>query len=349
MFISAHICKSAVLAFTGMLLAAASSFTYASNAGPHPKAIPLPGGEHGLGLDDMGYLPALHRIVVPAGQTGALVLIDPDNNTMTSIPGIAPHVIAKPGRRHRDEGTSSDVYGDGYIFASDHSDRAVAIVDPVHKRVLKRIPLASGSDYVRYLAARQEVWVTEPEAAQIQVFKFSAKPAPTLKPETTISVPGGPEALLFDNARHRAYSNLWKAKTVVMNTVTHKVVTDWPNDCRGGRGLALDAAHSHLFVACTEGAISTLSLTANGKVLAHTKAGAGIDIISYSPALHHLYVPGSRSATLTIFHALPSGALKSLATFPTATRTHCVADDNHGHVYVCNPHAGGVLFIDDKH
>lgn len=311
--------------------------------------IMLPGGEHGLGLDDMSYLPALHRIMVPAGQTGALVLIDPNNNSLSSIPEIAPQATGKPGRHGRDEGTSSAAYGEGFVFASDHTDQAVAIVDPVHNRVLARVPLASDSDYVRYLAAQHEVWVTEPEAAQVQVFRFTAQPTPSLTPETIIAVPGGPESLLFDAAHRRAYTNLWKTRTVVIDTATHKVVTEWPNGCKGGRGLAFDEAHAHLFVACTEGAISTLALKGNGKILAHTKAGAGIDIISYSPALHHLYVPGARSATLTIFDVAASGTLRALATYPTAQHAHCVADDNRGHVYVCNPRGGGVLAITDSH
>lgn len=313
----------------------------------HVTPIALPGGEHGLGLDDMSYLPALHRIVVPAGQTGALVLIDPDNNSLSSIPGIAPSASAKPGRHGRDEGTSSAAYGEGFVFASDHTNRAIAIVDLEQQRVLTRVPLASGSDYVRYLGAQHEVWVTEPEAAQIQVFRFTTQPKPSLTPETTIPVPGGPESLLFDAAHQRAYTNLWKTKTVVIDTATHQVVTEWPNGCKGGRGLAFDEAHAHLFVACTEGAISTLALRDNGRIVAHARAGTGIDIISYSPALHHLYVPGARSATLTIFDVSDSGTLKPVATYSTAEHAHCVADDNNGHVYVCNPRGGRVFSLTD--
>ena len=329
--------------------AASVLFLFAANgraapAGAQPVAIALPGGEHGLDLDDMVYMPALHRIVVPAGQTGALVLIDPMSNELDSIPGIAPPATKAGG----DEGTSSAAYGAGFIFASDHTNQAIAIVDPTSKSVLARAPLKSGSDYVRYLASAHEVWVTEPRAAQIQVFRFSAHPKPALTPEAVISVPGGPESLVFDAAHHRAYANLWKSKTVVMNTVTHAIVAEWPNGCEGSRGLALDREHRHLFVACKKGAVSVLALRANGKILAHAKAGAGIDIISFSPRLGQLYVPGAQAATLTVFGVASSGALKPLAVYPTAEHAHCVADDNHGHIYVCNPRAGGVLEITER-
>jgi DNA-binding beta-propeller fold protein YncE len=310
----------------------------------HGVAIALPGGEHGLDLDDMAYMPALHRVVVPAGQTGTLVLIDPETNALTSIPGISPTATKPHGR---DEGTSSAAYGADLLFASDHTDKAIAVVDPVHKRVLVRVPLANGSDYVRYFAEQHELWVTEPKASQIEVFGFKVHAKPMLTPKAKISIPGGPESLVFDSAHHRAYANLWKAKTVVIDTATHRVVSEWSNGCEGSRGLAVDAAHARLFVACKEGAINVLSLKADGKLLAHAKSGAGIDIIAYSPLLHHLYVPGSKSATLTIFDVAPSGALTPLVTYPTAEHAHCVAADNLGHVYVCNPRGGGVLAYQD--
>lgn len=335
--------SSAALGAASLFLLAASAG--AAPSGAKPVAIPLPGGGQGLDLDDMGYLPALHRIVVPAGQTGALVLIDPKDNALDSIPGIAPPP-AKAGDRR--VGTSSASYGEGFLFASDHTNQAVAIVDPESKTVLARVPLKSGSDYVRYFAPAHELWVTEPRAAQIQVFRFSASPKPTLTPEAVISIPGGPESLVFDPARHRAYSNLWTSKTVVMNTKTHAVVAEWPNGCEHSHGLALDPARGQLFVGCGSGRVSVLALRAKGKILAHAQAGAGVDIISYSPRLHHLYVPGARSATLTIFAVSSSGALKPLATYPTAEHAHCVADDNHRHVYVCNPRGGGVLEIIDR-
>ncbi|HEX7326539.1 MAG TPA: hypothetical protein VF292_14500, partial [Rhodanobacteraceae bacterium] len=85
----------------------------------------------------------------------------------------------------------------------------------------------------------------------------------------------------------------------------------------------------------------------NGKVLATAHAGAGIDIISYSPRLHHLYVPGARAETLTIFNVTPASAMDPIATYKTGPHAHCVTDDNHGHVFVCDPATGSILKIND--
>ncbi|MGH8293043.1 MAG: hypothetical protein ACRESA_06165, partial [Gammaproteobacteria bacterium] len=64
--------------------------------------------------------------------------------------------------------------------------------------------------------------------------------------------------------------------------------------------------------------------------------------------LHHLYVPGARAATLTIFDVSASGALKPLAVYKTAEHAHCVTDNNAGHVFVCDPRAGDILEINDR-
>lgn len=311
-----------------------------------PQAvIKIPGGEHGIGFDDIGFAAPLNRVTVPAGATGNLVFINPVNDALTVIPGIT---ASKATSKGHEEGTSSAVYADGFLLASDHNPAEIVVVNPRSKTVVERTALESGPDYVRFVESRHEVWVTEPEKEQIQVFKWSASSKPMLTPETVIHISGGPESLVIDNQRNRAYANLWKDKTVEMEISTHKVLTEWLNGCQGSRGLALDEAHNYLFVACTEGKAVVLSPAERGKVLASAPAGAGIDIISYSPRLHHLYVPGARAATLTIFDVAASGALNPLAVYKTAEHAHCVTDDNDGHVFVCDPRAGNILKIDDR-
>jgi hypothetical protein len=328
-----------------VLLAAVAPF--AASAAPAPLApqavIKMPGGAHGIGFDDIGYAPALHRITIPAGTTGNLVLMDPVTHALNVI----PNVSAAPKVKSFREGTTSAIYAEGYLFASDHDPTEIVTIDPRTHAVVARTKLASGPDYVRYVARSHEIWVTEPGKAQIQVFKLAVDPKPTLTPETVIPVAGGPESLEIDDQRNRAYSNLWKNKTVEMELTTHKVLAEWPNTCKGSSGIAIDEAHNHVFVACGEGKVVTLAPAENGKVIASAPAGAGIDIISYSPKLHHLYVPGARAATLTIFDVAVSGALKPVAEYRTAPHAHCVADDNDGHVFVCDPRAGAILAIDD--
>lgn len=329
------------------LFAAVFPFTAAAASAPlAPQAtIRIPGGGQGIGFDDIGYAAQIGRVTVPAGATGNLVLIDPKNDSLTTIPGVTRS--SGPGSAH-EEGTTSAVYADGFLIASDHDPAEVVILNPGSKTVVERTALEGGPDYVRFVASRHEVWVTEPGRHQIQVFRWSRTAKPMLSSETVIPIPGGPESLVIDNQRGLAYTNQWSSKTVEISLSTHRVLAEWPNTCTASRGLALDSAHDHLFVACSEGKAVTLSPVEHGKVLASALAGAGIDIISYSPRLHHLYVPGARAATLTIFDASAAGALKPVALYKTAKGAHCVTDDNGGNVFVCDPHAGTILAIRDR-
>ncbi len=323
------------LLFAGLLSFALLSGT-ALAASLAPMTLAIPGGHAGVDLDDMVFVPALNRIVVPAGQTGSLLLIDPATLATSQISGVTAPAA-------NDAATTSVNYGDGYLFASNHAPTQLEVIDARSVEVLERTALASGPDYVRYLPSSHEVWVTEPRAKQIQVFRFSKQPAPALTAVATIAVPGGPESLVFDPARHRAYTNLWGSETVAIDTRSHALVAHWKNSCTGSRGLALDAAHAHLFVGCTEGKVVTLDVAHGGKQIASAAAGKGIDIISYSPALHRLYVPAGKSANFTVFDVAAAGTLASLSVRPAAAHSHCVADDDHGNAFVCDPRGGNVL------
>src|SRR5437016_3871007 len=48
-------------------------------------SIPLPNAGPGIGFDDLRFGASIHRIMVPAGRTGELDLIDPVTRHVTSV------------------------------------------------------------------------------------------------------------------------------------------------------------------------------------------------------------------------------------------------------------------------
>ncbi|HYV49710.1 MAG TPA: hypothetical protein VFA20_32860 [Myxococcaceae bacterium] len=50
---------------------------------------------------------------------------------------------------------------------------------------------------------------------------------------------------------------------------------------------------------------------------------------------------------MTVLAVGPTGALRALATVPTAADAHCVAADPLGHAYVCDPAKGRLLIFTD--
>jgi DNA-binding beta-propeller fold protein YncE len=306
--------------------------------------LTLPGGAGGIGFDDMGFAPSIHKVLVPAGRSGNLDLIDPDSKRVTAIGGFSSR--ASFGGGHGQGVTSADE-GRGLLFATDRNARRLDIVNPKTESVIGTAPLASGPDYVRYVSTTGELWVTEPDRARIEVFSTLRSGAPRPAHVAFISIPGGPESLIIDNKRGRAYTHLWTDTTLAIDLKSRKVIARWKNGCKGSRGVAIDDARGFLFVGCDEGKLTVLDLN-TGEQLGSASSGNGVDIIAYNPHLAHVYLPGEESATMAIIGVSARGAATILETVGTAKGAHCVAADDRGNAYVCDPDGGRLLIFKDR-
>jgi hypothetical protein len=304
----------------------------------------LPGGEGGIGLDDLAFAPGLRQVVVPAGRTGRLDLIDPESRKIREIAGFEASAAAAGG--HGAGSTSVDE-GKGYLFAIDRTALRLSVVDPRKGTIVAGAPLAGSPDYVRYVAATNEVWVTEPDKEAIEIFSLSAADPPVPEHQALLVVAGGLESLVVDAGRKRAYSNLWKDSTVVIDLASRKVVETWPNGCEGSRGLALDIQQSLLFVGCAEGGADVLDLAHGGAVKDRFRFGNGVDIVAFNPTLRHLYVPAAKTGQMAIVGVSDEGKLTLLGTVVTAQRAHCAISDDHRQVWICDPTAGRLLVVRD--
>ncbi|MFL6231727.1 MAG: YncE family protein [Thermoanaerobaculia bacterium] len=314
---------------------------------PAPKLkaepFPLPGGEGGIGLDDLAFPPGLRQVVVPAGRTGKIVLIDPQSRKSREIAGFKS---TPPGNGAHNAGPTSADEGKGYLFAVDRTGLRLEVIDPAKGTIVAGAPLAGSPDYVRYVATTSEVWVTEPDKDGIEIFSLSNAKPPVPAHATFLSVPGGPESLVIDARRKVGYANLWKSSTVVIDLIGRKIVETWPNGCQGSRGLALDAPKGLLFVGCAEGGADLLEITHHA-IQDRFRFGNGTDIIAYNPTLNHLYVPASKTGQMAIVGVSKEGNLKLLATVDTAIGAHCAVADDQKQVWVCDPRGGQVLVVRD--
>jgi hypothetical protein len=281
---------------------------------------------------------------VPGGRTSKLYLIDPESKQIDQIGGFSSQEGS--GEGHGEGITSADT-GHGGIFVTDRTSKTLNVVDPKSKKILAVAKLAAGPDYVRFVAETNEIWVTEPHAAQIEVLSLPEHGFPRPEHAATIAIPGGPESLQIDGKRGRAYANLWTDTTVSIDLHKRAIVDRWPNGCRGSRGLALDADRGFLFVGCEEGKLESLSV-ADGHHLGEAASGAGVDIIAYDAKLHHVYLPGEESATMAVIDISATGSGRVLSEVTVAKGSHCVTVDDHDNVYVCDPKAGQLLIVHDS-
>jgi hypothetical protein len=322
-----------------LLVACSAPRSTAGGSGAPGAVVPivLPGGAQGIGFDDLGFAPGAHAVLAPAGATGNLCLIDPDTRAVTPITGFS----TTGTRGGHDDGTTSADEGGGFLFAIDRTALRLVAIDEQTRAVVAQAQLASGPDYVRWIDATHEIWVTQPDEERIEVFAVTdGKP----KHAAFIAVPGGPESLIVDAGRKRAFTHLWDGATVAIELASRAVGAPWRNGCGGSRGIALDAARGLLFSGCAEGKVTALR---EGELVGSVAVGKGVDVIAYNAHLAHLYVPSATPGTLTIVGVGAAGQLAVLGTVPTATGSHCAAADDRDTAWVCDVHGGRLLAIKD--
>jgi DNA-binding beta-propeller fold protein YncE len=304
--------------------------------------IAIPGGESGIGFDDLGYSRTLGKLLVPAGRTGKLVLVDPATGKVVSIPGFSTREDFSGGH---DDGITSVAEGAGLLFVTDRTSQQLSIVDPATQTIVAQSSLGASPDYVRWLESARELWVTEPDSERIEVYRLETGTPPHAVRVATIEVPEGPESLILDPKRGRAYTHL-SSRTAAIDLRSRAIAATWSNGCAGATGIALDSRRGFLFVACEEGGVKVLD-AATGKRLGSVKLGGGIDIISYNADLGHLYAPSAETKSLAILGVSPKGALSLLGTFPGTADSHCVAAG--GKVYVADPERGRLVVVTDPY
>jgi DNA-binding beta-propeller fold protein YncE len=304
--------------------------------------VVIPGAEGGAGFDDLIFAPKIGKVLIPGGATEQILLVDPLTKIVIPIGTLNPNQNYHGGHG---QGITSADEGEGVLFTIDRTVMTVNVIDSTNGKVLSSASLASSPDYVRYVEATREVWVTQPDNERIEIFSFTP---PLLKHSGFIDVPGGPESLVIDDTKQRAFTHLWKGKTVAVSLQDRRVIEEWSNSCSGSRGIALDERRGLLFAGCAEGKAVVMDVNNHGKVLGTVESGSGLDVIGYNEKLSHLYLAGAQSATLSIVDVTKEGILKLLGVRDTVKGSHCVTGDNTDGIWVCDPDHGRILYFKDE-
>ncbi len=334
-----------------VLAAVHPAFAQTSHASLTSTAVAIPNGQEGIGFDDLVYCAQLHKILVPAGHTGKLYLIDPVSMAMDSIGGFTSSAHFQKGHH---TGVSTADEGDGYIFTADHGTKMLMAVDMKTGKVAAQTPLMGQPDIIRYAASQREVWVTEPDdLKQIEIFRFNGIPSQNpksalpLEEAAIIKVHDGPESLTMDDIHQKAYTNLGD-NTAIIDLKTHTVANQWPSTCQKSRGTAIDEGGNVLIVACAEGKAVSFDLNQNGKLIGSLSTGPGSDLVYFNAQLSHFYITGSKDASLSVLGVSAKGELSLLGTGKAATRAHCVVGDDQNNIWVCDPPDGQLLRFKDN-
>src|SRR3954466_4609998 len=144
--------------------AVAPTMATLSTSTPSMIAVTLPDGNGGVGFDDLRYDTTLGQVLIPAGRTGHVDLVDPATQAVMPIAGFSAQPRFSGG--HDDGPTSADA-GHGLTIVTDRTTRRLSVVDPATRAIEPSVALASSPDYALYVAPTGELWVTDPEEEQI--------------------------------------------------------------------------------------------------------------------------------------------------------------------------------------
>jgi hypothetical protein len=329
-------------------------------------AVSLSLNQKNVAFDEISYDSRLDRVVIPAAETGKLILVDPHTMTKQLISGFSTAPTEK-GNTPGAFGTTSAISVRGTLFAIDRAQKKIILINPEIGTVIGSTDLEATPDYIRFVAAKNEIWVTETAGEQIETFSISADKLPELKRTDAIKVQNGPEYLLIDRTRGLAFTNKPEnGVTAVIQVNTHGVIDEWGNGCTKAHGMAIDEDRGYLFVACNEGKIVVMDINNRGHQLTSQNYGGAVDFVAYNPELKHIYVPSAASAIMAVFEIKKNGATPSaasstdskaapqsditlvrLGTADTGMNARCVTTDTNNNIWLCDPERGQLFLIRD--
>jgi DNA-binding beta-propeller fold protein YncE len=313
----------------------------AANAGYTVRLLPLPPAETGgIYMDYLVYDPTTGFVWVPAGNTGAVDVVNTATSKVTKI-GDFPTAVVKVRNGTRTFGPTAATVGKGVVYIGNRADYRVCAVNA---RTL--VPMTCGHidsmpDGLAYVAPTNEVWVTAPRDNTIRILD-----AATLAEKAKLTFEGNPEGFAVDAKRGRFYTNMEdKDRTLAIDLITHKTIATWEPSCGsdGPHGLRVDEKSGFLFVACSA-RTEVLDAAGDGKVLSSIDTGDGVDDLDYSPATHKVYVGAAKAAQLTVAHVDGKGKLTVVATVPTHAGARNGVVTKNGTVYL--GHSGAVELND---
>ena len=297
------------------------------------RTIALPGAsERGIAMDYLVFDPSTKLLWVPAGNTGAVDVLDTTAGAIRQISGLPTREI-QTGERKRVVGPSSASVGMNVVYVGNRADSTVCAFGSRSLERVKCGQIDSMPDGVSYVATSREVWVTTPRDHSIRILD-----ANSLEEKTKIVLDGAPEGYAVDSTRGLYYTNLEdKDETLAIDVRTKKTVGRWKSACgeAGPRGLVLAPDGNVLFVACTD-KVETFNVHRKAALISSAGTGNGVDSIDYSATKRQLYVGAARTGDLAILSVDRAGHLsvvKRVTTAPGA-RNGVLASD--GTVYLAH-------------
>jgi len=330
------------LLLAASLLTSAGALSQSDASSPPALALhPLvlqPGSPGRVGMDYLGYESSTNQVWVPGGNTGRVFVIDATAETIRTVEGFPTK--EKEGRVL---GPTSVTFGPGRAFIGNRADASVCAVD---LRTLQRgecVALPEAPDGLAYVATTDEVWATTPRSRSLVILSAAKHGLPIAG---KIQLPGEPEGYAVDATAGRFFTNLEdRNETVALDVRTRSLAGHWPTTCSadGPRGMALDAAHGLLVVACTDRLVS-FALNPKPERRGSVETGLGVDNIDFATTTGAVFAAAGKAERLTRAQLLPDGLLRATGQAHTSPGVRVVVVTPAGKAFAADA-AGGQLWV----
>src|SRR6266581_9495957 len=142
---------------------------YGAGASYSVRTLPLPHtGAGGISMDYIAYDPATGFVWAPAGNTGAVDVVDTATGKVTRIGDFATaEVQVRNGKRTF--GPTSATIGKGVVYVGNRADKKICAIGArsLEKKTCGEID--SMPDGIAYSAPTNEVWVTAPRDNSLRI------------------------------------------------------------------------------------------------------------------------------------------------------------------------------------
>ncbi len=232
------------------------------------------------------------------------------------------------------QGVAIDVKGGKYIVSVSREKKAV-IIDSKTLAILSEVKLAGPGDAIEHDPKNDCVYIGHDDAPGIFVVNVKSG-----KVVTTITIPEGPEYILYDAGSDRVYVNIKSSdEMLVIDPASNTVKEHWPTaPAKRPHGLAFNPKTQRFFSAGANGKLAVIDAK-TGKVITSVDIAPGIDQIAFDADKKRIYCASS-TGVISVVEETADGAI-SLGNVKTAKGAKTVAVDPKTHaVWVAYGEAG---------
>jgi DNA-binding beta-propeller fold protein YncE len=201
------------------------------------------------------------------------------------------------------------------LFVANGADGKLRIYDGDSFKLLNTVDIGEDADNVRYDPAEKKVYVAYggDEGGGIAVLDA----ATGKRLEDVAKLDAHPESFQIATSKPLIYANIAsKAKVVVINRTTHKVI-DWPlKTGKANYPMALDEAGRRLFVVTRKPAQLVVLNSDNGAMVASVPCVNDSDDVYYDATHKRIYAPGGEGF-ISVIQQLDPDHYQPLAKIPT--------------------------------